>query len=101
MFSLREYIKKGFLDAVGKMSDYQIILNSAGWMEKGVLTEDDLVEINAAIEAQYVVNEPVIVEGEEVTTEDENVAETGEIESESGTSDELLTDSEENGDPLT
>lgn len=57
MFSLREYIKKGFLDAVGKMSDYQIILNSAGWMEKGVLTEDDLAEISAKIEAQYIVEE--------------------------------------------
>ena len=68
MFNLREYIKKGFLDAVGKMSDYQIILNSAGWMEKGVLTEDDLAEINAKIEAQYpVIEEPVI--DEEVTEE--------------------------------
>lgn len=62
MFNLREYIKKGFLDAVGKMSDYQIILNSAGWMEKGVLTEDDLAEINAKIEAQYAVEEPEVEE---------------------------------------
>lgn len=67
MFSLRAYIKKGFIDAVGKMSDYQIILNSAGWMEKGVLTEDDLVEINDAIEAQYIVEEtPVADEAEPV-----------------------------------
>ena len=51
MFNLREYVKKGFMDAVGKMSSYQIILNSAGWMEKGVLTEDDLAEIQTAIEA--------------------------------------------------
>ena len=28
MFNLREYIKKGFLNAIGKMADYQIILNS-------------------------------------------------------------------------
>ena len=48
MFNFREYIKKGFLNAVGKMSDYQIILNSAGYLEKGVLTEDDLSEINEA-----------------------------------------------------
>ena len=40
------------------MADYQIILNSAGWMEKGVLTEDDLMEIQAAIDAQYTVEEP-------------------------------------------
>ena len=51
MFSLREFVKKGFLDAVGKMANYQIILNAAGWHEKGVLTEDDLSEINNAIES--------------------------------------------------
>ncbi len=50
MFSLRDFVKKGFLDAVGKMADYQIILNAAGWHEKGVLTEDDLSEINQAME---------------------------------------------------
>lgn len=72
-FSLREFIKKGLLDAVGKMADYQIILNSAGWFEKGVLTEEDLAEINAAIEAQYPVpEEPVedeTIEETETTTE--------------------------------
>ena len=50
MFSLREFVKKGFLDAIGKMADYQIILNAAGWHEKGVLTEEDLSEINQAME---------------------------------------------------
>lgn len=55
MFSLRDFIKKGMLNAVGKMADYQIILNSAGWFEKNVLTEDDLAEINAKIEEQYAV----------------------------------------------
>lgn len=50
MFSLRDFIKKGFLDAIGKMADYQIILNAAGWHEKGVLTEEDLSEINQAME---------------------------------------------------
>ena len=53
MFSLKDFIKKGLLDAVGSMADYQIILNSVGWMEKGVLDEADLAEINAKIEAQY------------------------------------------------
>ena len=50
MFSLRDFVKKGFLDAIGKMADYQIILNAAGWHEKRVLTEDDLSEINQAME---------------------------------------------------
>mgnify|MGYP001630638039 CR=1 FL=1 len=51
MFSLRSFLKKGFLDAIGKMEDYQIILNASGWLEKGVLTEEDLTEIDAAITA--------------------------------------------------
>lgn len=49
MFSLRNFVKSGFMKAVGKMSDYQIILNAASWLEKGVLTEDDLAEIEVAI----------------------------------------------------
>ena len=57
-FTLKNYIKRGLIAAVGKMADYQIILNSAGWMEKGVLTEDDLMEIQAVIDAQYAVEEP-------------------------------------------
>ena len=32
------------------MADYQIILNAAGWFEKGVLTETDLSEIQTAID---------------------------------------------------
>ena len=54
MFSLKEFVKSGLLKAIGKMADYQIILNSAGWLEKGVLDEADLAEIQMAIEAQYV-----------------------------------------------
>ena len=53
MFSLREFIKKGLLDAVGKMADYQVILNAAGWYEKGVLTSEDLEEIQAVNDSQY------------------------------------------------
>lgn len=57
MFNLRNFIKDGFIKAVGKMADYQIILNAAGWHEKGVLLEDDLAEIQRVIEAQYIVVE--------------------------------------------
>lgn len=60
MFSLREFIKKGLLDAVGKMADYQIILNATGWYEKQVLTMEDLAEINAKIDEKNTpVEEPV------------------------------------------
>ena len=53
MFNLREFILKGLKDAVGKMADYQVILNAVGWHEKGVLTDDDLAEINILIDGQY------------------------------------------------
>ena len=53
MFSFREFLKKGFISAVGNMADYQIILNASGYYEKGVLTEEDLAEISAKIEEQY------------------------------------------------
>ena len=53
MFSLKAFVKKGLLDAVGKMADYQVILNAAGWLEKGVLDEADLAQINAKIDAQH------------------------------------------------
>lgn len=49
-FNMREYIKKGFIDAIGNMADYQIILNSAGYAEKGVLLEEDLAEIKTLID---------------------------------------------------
>ena len=50
MFNLGAFIKGGLIAAVGKMADYQIILNAAGWFEKGVLSESDLAEIQAAID---------------------------------------------------
>ncbi len=62
MFSLRDFVRKGFLAAVGRMADYQIILNAAGWLEKGVLTEDDLLEIQTAIEARNAPAAPVPAE---------------------------------------
>ena len=50
MFNLGSFIKNGFIVAVGKMADYQVILNAAGWFEKGVLSEADLAEIQSAID---------------------------------------------------
>lgn len=51
MFELRGFLKKGLLDAVGRKPTYWIVLNAAGWLEKGVLLEEDLKEINDALEA--------------------------------------------------
>lgn len=71
MFSMRNFVKDGFLKAVGKMADYQIILNAAAWHEKSVLIEEDLAEIQAAIEAKNAV-------AEESTMTEEVLGETGE-----------------------
>lgn len=62
MFNLRDFIKTGLLDAVGKMADYQVILNAAGWHEKGVLAAEDLADIQTAIEAQHIAVEEVAEE---------------------------------------
>lgn len=42
MFNYREFLMQGFINAVGRLADYQIILNSNGYFEKGVLEESDL-----------------------------------------------------------
>ena len=64
MFNLGGFIKKGLLSAVGRMADYQVILNAVGWHEKGVLTEEDLKDLNDAIEAQYAETE--VADGENI-----------------------------------
>ncbi len=78
MFNLKEFIKSGFIKAVGKMADYQIILNAAGWLEKGVLTEDDLAEIQTAIDKQYEVLEDIGVTENVEVAEDLEVTEANE-----------------------
>lgn len=69
-FSLREFIKKGLLNAVGNLPDYQIILNAAGWLEKNVLTETDLAEIQAAIDAKNAPPIQTLTEQEPEETDD-------------------------------
>lgn len=59
MFNFKEFLKKGFIDAVGNMADYQIILNAAEWFEKGVLDENDLAEIQAHIDAKNAETETI------------------------------------------
>lgn len=57
MFNFREFIKRGFIGAIGHQPDYWIILNAGGYANQGVLTMEDLQEIQATIDAQYVVPE--------------------------------------------
>ena len=66
MFNYREFLMTGFRGAVGKMADYQVILNANGYYEKGVLTEDDLAELQELINAKNAPQE--ITEGAENET---------------------------------
>jgi len=54
MFVLQEFIKEELIRRVGKTADYQILLNAAGWLEKGVLTKADLLEIQKLAENRVV-----------------------------------------------
>ena len=80
MFNLASFIKNGFIAAVGRMADYQIILNAAGWYEKGVLTESDLAEIqtaidekNARLEAEQIAAEEAAKAAESEAIEEQEV----------------------------
>ena len=79
MFSLRVFIMTGLKNAVGKMEDYQIILNATGWYEKNVLLEEDLAELQELIDKK---NNPVLEENADNFTESstENITETEETE---------------------
>ena len=51
-FKLRDFLKKGFIGAVGKKPDYKIRLASSEWFKLGFLLEEDLAEIEIAIEGK-------------------------------------------------
>lgn len=60
-FTLRNYVKTGLLLAIGKKSDYEIILKSADWLRSGVLLETDLEDIQNALQHynQEIIPEPI------------------------------------------
>lgn len=70
---LRGFIKEGYLKAVGKLEDYKIILGASAYFDKGILKEEDLKEINEAINKQYFVEEIEENVSEEIVEESEEV----------------------------
>lgn len=72
MFNYREFLMTGFKSAVGKMADYQVIFNANGYYEKGVLSEEDLAELQSMINAK---NPPT----EEITEETETTTQTKDV----------------------
>jgi len=49
---LHTFVMNAMKSAIGSMPDYWILNNALGWMEKGVLDENDLMEIQALIDAK-------------------------------------------------
>lgn len=47
MFNLREFVLKGLKQAVGHEAEYKIRDIAAGWLDKGVLQEADLAELDS------------------------------------------------------
>ena len=60
MFDYRNFLMTAYKSAVGHMADYQILLNANGYYEKGVLTEDDLAELQEVIDAKNAPTEEVV-----------------------------------------
>lgn len=80
MFSLKNFILTTIEGMIGKEPDYKVRQYAIAWYDKGVLTEDDLAEIETKIEALYesseAENQTETEVVEEVTTEEsESVSE--------------------------
>ena len=73
---VREFIKDGYLKAIGKMEEYKIILGASAYFDRGILKEEDLKEINEAINKQY-----EETTDQTATNEEENVAVDTEVDS--------------------
>ena len=47
---LHNFVMNALKSAIGSMPDFWVLNNALGWMEKGVLTQSDLMEIQALID---------------------------------------------------
>lgn len=59
----RDFVLKGLLVQIGSTPDYSIRLNAVSWLDKGVLTLQDIQRIDAAMKAQTRQAEPAVSEG--------------------------------------
>ncbi len=73
MFNEHDYIMKILRDMVGTELDYKVRQAALNWYEKGVLTADDLAEIDALIDAKNAPSE------QSTDEENEEISETHEI----------------------
>ena len=74
MFKLNDYIMKLIKEMIGKEADYKVRELALGWFSKGVLTEEDLAEIDTLIEEKNTAENTT--ESAEIDTEIEEQEET-------------------------
>ena len=74
MFDIKDFVMKTLKGMIGAYPDFQVREYALNWYAKGKLTEEDLAEIDALIEAQYIVPEPPV----EPEIEDETFLDDGE-----------------------
>lgn len=68
-FDLRSFVKKGLIAAIGVQADYWVMLTAANWYTKGIITTDDIAEIQELIDKK---NTPVEEPIEEIQEETED-----------------------------
>lgn len=86
-FDLRSFVKKGLIAAIGVQADYWVMLTAANWFQKGILINEDMIEIQELIDEKNTPVEPVI---EEISAED--TAEVAEEEITNDTIEEVTTE---------
>ena len=66
-FSFKETMKNALIQAIGKKPDFEIVLAAGEWIKFGKMTESDLADIQAAIDAQYSGDAEILEPQEEIT----------------------------------
>lgn len=64
MFNITDFIMKTLYGMIGKYPDFQVREYALNWYSKGKLSEENLMEIEVAIEAQYITEEELFEVGE-------------------------------------
>lgn len=57
---MHDFVMKTLLGAVGSAPDYSVRNTALGWLEKGILGEQDLITIDKAIEKKNLVADATI-----------------------------------------
>ena len=46
---LHDFVMRGLIASIGHMPDYWVITSALNWYDKGILTQEDLEEINSKL----------------------------------------------------